>query len=121
MGHNEEKRLFLLPTDASPSIERRRSARIPMRHPVVRFWQSGETKRVEATFTTAISRFGCDLHSRMFFPPGTRVKLEFTDKSIEGRVDHSLKDHSTNWVSMGLTFDRDAGEFWQVAFEYQQL
>jgi hypothetical protein len=98
--------------------ERRRSARIPVRKPVVLSWQERESERVEAVFTTTISRFGCALHSRMFFRPGTRVRLDFAEKTIEGRVVHSLKDHSTNLVAIGLAFDQDGSEFWQVGFEF---
>ena len=98
--------------------ERRRSVRIPMRKPVVLSWQEGESERVEAVFTTNISRFGCALRSRMFLQPGTRVRLDFAKKTIEGRVVHSLKDHSTNLVTIGVAFDQNGSEFWQVGFGY---
>ena len=98
--------------------ERRRSPRIPMRKPVVLSWQEGESERVEALVATTISRFGCSLHSRVFFQPGTRVRLDFAKKTIEGRVVHSLKDHSTNLVIIGLAFGQDGSEFWQVRFEF---
>jgi len=98
------------------SIEKRRSARIPIRRPVVLSWHEGETERVETAFTTTISRHGCALHSRVFFQPGTRVRLEPAEKAMEGRVVHSLKDHSTGVVTVGVAFDHDAAEFWQAAF-----
>jgi PilZ domain len=100
------------------SIERRRSARIPVRNPVMLSWQEGVSERVEAVFTTTISRFGCSVHSRMFLQPGTRIRLDFGDRTIEGRVVHSLKDHSTNVVITGLAFDQDGSDFWQVRFEF---
>ncbi len=98
--------------------ERRRSARIPVRKPVVLSRQEGQCKGVEAVFTTAISRFGCALRSRMFFQPGTRVRLDLAEKTIQGRVVHSLKDHSTNLVTIGVAFDQDGSEFWQARFEF---
>jgi len=113
-----DSRSSFSPEPRLPDTERRRSARIPMRKPVVLSWQEGESERVEAVFTTTISRFGCALRSRMFFKPGTRVRLDFAKKSIEGRVVHSLKDHSTNVVTIGVAFDEDAGQFWQVGFEF---
>lgn len=100
------------------TTEKRRSVRIPMRKPVVLSWQEGESERVEAVFTTTISRFGCALRSRMFSQPGTRVRLDFAERTIEGRVVHSLKDCSTNLVTIGVAFDEDASEFWQVGFEF---
>jgi hypothetical protein len=89
-----------------------------MRKPVVLSWQEGETERVEAVFTSSISRFGCALHTRMFFQPGTRVRLDFAEKTIKGRVVHSLKDHSTNLVTIGVAFDQNGSEFWQVGFDF---
>ena len=113
-----DSRNSLFPETRLSDTERRRSARIPMRKLVVLSWQEGQSDRVEAVFTTAISRFGCALHSCMFFQPGTRVRLDLAEKTIEGRVVHSLKDHSTNLVTIGVAFDQDGSEFWQVWFEF---
>jgi hypothetical protein len=97
---------------------RRRSPRISIRLPGVLSWRQGETETVEAVFTASIGRFGCSLRSRTFLRPGTRVKLDFAEKSIEGRVTHSLKDHSNNLVTIGVAFDQDGREFWQLGFEF---
>jgi hypothetical protein len=40
------------------------------------------------------------------------------NKTIEGRVVHSLKDYSTKVVTLGLAFDEDGSDFWQVGFEF---
>lgn len=102
-------------TTQPPSF-RRRSPRVSARQPVVLSWQEDELEHVESTFTLSISRFGCALRSHRFFRPGTRVRLEHQGRTIEGRVVYSLKDHSTNLVEVGVGFDRDGGEFWQVEF-----
>ncbi len=73
---------------------------------------------MEAVYTISVSRFGCALHSRIFFQPGTRVRLEFAEKAIEGRVVDSLKDHSTKLVTLGVAFDHDSSELWQLGFEF---
>ena len=107
------------PLEIQPSAaEKRRGARISMRAPGVLSWREGETERVEAILTISVSRFGCALHSRTFFQPGSRVRLDFAEKSIAGRVVHSLKDHSTNIVTIGVAFDQDGREFWQLGFEF---
>jgi hypothetical protein len=107
-----------IPLEIRPSAaEIRRSARVSMRAPGVLSWREGEIERVEAILTISISRFGCALHSRTFFQPGTRVRLDFGERTIAGRVVHSLKDHSTNTVTIGVAFDKDGREFWQLGFE----
>ena len=35
---------------------------------------------------------------------------------MNGRVVYSLKDHSTHLVEVGIAFDQDGAEFWQVVF-----
>jgi hypothetical protein len=103
-----------------PSGDRkRRSSRISIRQPQpgVLSWREGKIETVESVFTTTISRFGCALRSRAFLRPGTRVRLGFSHKSIEGRVVSSLKDYSNNLVTMGVAFDQDGGELWQAGFE----
>lgn len=99
-------------------IEKRRSARIPMRIPVVLSWQDCGNAQVAEVNTFTISRFGCALHSELFLLPGTLLKLRIAKKSIAGRVVHTLKDHSTNLVTIGVAFDEDATNFWQVDFEF---
>lgn len=89
-----------------------------MRRPVVLSWQDGECERVEAVFTSNISRFGCALYTRTFFQPGSRVTLEFAGKTAHGRVVHSLKDHSTNVVTIGVAFDGDGTEYWNLGFDF---
>ncbi len=79
-------------------------------------WQEDELERVESVCTVSISRFGCALRSHRFFHPRTRVRLDRAGKTIEGRVVYSLKDHSTNLVEVGVAFDQDGSEFWQVGF-----
>jgi hypothetical protein len=85
-----------------------------MRKPALLSWQDSGVERVEAVFTTTISRFGCALCGRTFFRPGTRVTLDLSGKTIEARVVHCLKDHSTNLVTIGVAFDQESSEFWQV-------
>ena len=99
----------------SPSL-RRRSHRVSASKPLVLTWQEGQSELVESTFTFYISRFGCSLQSHRFFEPGTRVRLDYAGRTIEGRVAYSLKDHSTNLVEVGVGFDQDGSEFWQVVF-----
>jgi hypothetical protein len=89
-----------------------------MRKPVVLSWKEGDSERVEGVLTTSVSRFGCGLRSRVFFQPGTRVRLDFAGKTMEGRVVHSLKDHSNNVVTIGVAFDQDGSEFWEVGFGF---
>ena len=97
--------------------EKRRSPRIAIRLPGFAAWQDDGTERVEKVFTTSVSRFGCAIESHTFFHPGTRVQLEFGGKIIQGRVVHSLKDHSVNVVTTGVAFDQDGRDFWPVGFE----
>jgi hypothetical protein len=102
-----------------PYTEKRRSPRISIRLPILLSWRDGNTETVEALFTASINRYGCALHARTFLQPGTRVKLDFAEKSIAGRVVHSLKDHSNNLVTVGVSFDQDSHEFWPVGFELE--
>ncbi len=99
-----------------PQSFRRRSPRVSMSKPVVLSWKDDELEHVENVSTLSISRFGCSLRSHRFFQPGTRVRLDYAGRTIEGRVVYSLKDHSTNLVEVGVGFDQDGSEFWQVAF-----
>ncbi len=99
----------------SPSF-RRRSPRVSASKPLVLSWQEGELEHVESASTISISRFGCALRSHRFFEPGTRVRLDYARRTIEGRVVYSLKDHSANLVEVGVGFDEDGSEFWQVVF-----
>jgi hypothetical protein len=85
---------------------KRRSPRVSARIPGLMVWREGETEGVEAIFADAINWFGCALHSRKFFRPGTHLRLEFADKTIECRVVESLKDHSTDLVTIGVAFDQ---------------
>jgi hypothetical protein len=107
----------------SPRAERtysppfkRRSVRLRERRPVVLSWGENELERKESVWTFSISRFGCGLHSNQFFHLGTRVRLEHAGRTAEGRVVHSLKDYSTKLVEVGVGFDQDGSEFWQVEF-----
>ena len=95
---------------------RRRSARVPERKPVVLSWREDDLERVESVSTVSISRFGCTLRSHRFFQPGTRVRLDCAGQTIEGRVVYSLKDHSTYLLEVGVGFDQDGSEFWQMGF-----
>jgi len=120
--HLHESNALQVPED-SPTAEipeplhfKRRSARIPVREPVVLSWQEGELERMETASAILISQFGCALRSHQFFQPGTRVRLDYAGRTIEARVVYSLKDYSTNLVEAGLGFDQDGSEFWQVVF-----
>ena len=111
-----------VPVDSPPTEKtksppfKRRSVRLPQRRPVVLCWQEDQLQRVESVYTFSISRFGCGLRSNRFFQPGTRLRLDHAGRTIEGRVVYSLKDHSTNLVEVGVGFDQDGSEFWQVEF-----
>jgi hypothetical protein len=89
-----------------------------MRKSVEISWQESGSERLAAAFTFSISRNGCGLHSEMFLLPGAGLKLTIASRSIRGRVVHTLKDHSTNVVTMGVAFDEDASDFWQVGFDF---
>jgi hypothetical protein len=95
----------------------RRSRRIVIRLPGRILWQDDGTDHEEAVFTVSINRFGCALRCASFFQPGTRLRFELFGKSIEGRVVQSLKDHSVKRVTVGVSFDQDAGELWPVGIE----
>jgi hypothetical protein len=89
-----------------------------MRKPVKISWQEHGSEQIADAFTFSISRNGCGLHSEMFLLPGVGVKLTIAPRSMSGRVVHTLKDHSTNMVTMGVAFDGDASDFWQVGFDF---
>ncbi len=99
-----------------PQSFRRRSPRVSTSKPVVLSWKDDELEHVENVSTLSVSRFGCSLRSHRFLQPGTRVRLDYAGRTIEGRVVYSLTDHSTNLVEVGVGFDQDGSEFWQVAF-----
>jgi PilZ domain len=107
-----------LPKTRPAGSEKRRSARIPVRKSVQISWQKNGSEQVADAFTFSISRNGCGLYSEMFLLPGAGLKLSISRRSISGRVVHTLKDHSTNLVTMGVAFDEDASDFWQVGFDF---
>ncbi len=80
--------------------------------PVLLVWEEGGHERREHTLTFTLSWFGCAVHSHKFFSPGTRVRLQRQDKTVEARIVYSLWDHATNIVEVGLAFDQDSREFW---------
>jgi len=41
------------------------------------------------------------------------VRLEHEANTIEGRVVYSLKDYSTRFVEVGLSFDQNGRQFWR--------
>ncbi len=86
-----------------------------MRIPLLLLWEENQQQHRERTFTVTLSWFGCSVHSHKFFQPGTRVQLQRDDKTMDARVVHSLWDHSTNLVEVGLAFDQDGREFWQIS------
>ena len=81
-------------------------------------WQLPEGEQREKGFTVTISRFGCAFYSHAHLRPGTKVKLKLEAEVIDGRVVHALKDHSTKLVTLGIAFEQDASEFWQVGFDF---
>jgi len=92
---------------------RRHSPRFRERIPVLFMWEENEEEQREHTFTITVSRFGCALHSRRFFEPGTGVRLGGEGKTIQGSVVYSLKDYSRKLVEVGVGFDEDGWEFWK--------
>jgi len=94
--------------------EKRRSSRVRLRIPVLLLWEENQQQHREQTFTVTLSWFGCSVHSHKFFRPGARVQIQREDKTMDAQVAHSLWDHSTNLVEVGLAFDHDGREFWQI-------
>ncbi len=86
-----------------------------MHLPVLLLWEEGGHEHCEHTFTLNLSWFGCAVRSHKFFSPGTRVRLQRQDKTVEARVAYSLWDHATNIVEVGLGFDHDGRDFWGIA------
>ena len=99
----------------SAITEKRRSPRISERLPVSLLWEEGEHQHRERTFTLTLSWFGCAVHSHNFFPPNTRVHLQYEDKTIEARTVYSVSDYSTRLVEVGIDFGRDGRGFWGIA------
>lgn len=117
-GSPSNSRKSGIPKESHAPAEKRRSARIPMRIPVVLSWQDCGTACIAGAYTFTISRFGCALHSELFLLPGRRLTLRIAKNTIAGRVVHTLKDHSTSLVTIGVAFDQDGTDFWQVDFEF---
>jgi hypothetical protein len=107
------------PSTLDPFAEKRRSRRYSVQIPGVVSWMDGGTERVENVFTTSISKYGCALRTGTFHKPGTRLRLEFSGKSIEGKAVHALKDHSNNMVTVGVAFEENGRNFWQVGFDLE--
>lgn len=94
-----------------------RGARLPLHAPVLLSWRDGETEIVEPAHTASISRGGCAVTSRRFFASGSRVRLEYKGKTMDGSVVYSLKEKSGTSFQTGIGFDSDAQEFWRVNLE----
>lgn len=97
--------------------ERRRSARVRVRKPVVVRWSQDDAEQREPCFTFTISRFGCAVHCSRRPPPGSRLWVEYDDRVREGRIVYTLVNHSAGLIELAIGFAEDAEEFWEdVAF-----
>ena len=92
--------------------ERRRSERVRTRKQVVIRWSQSEEVRIEPSPTISLSLYGCAVHTPVALPPGTRVTVEYSGKSREGRVVYTLVNHTAGMVEMAIGFAEDAEEFW---------
>lgn len=99
------------------SLSARRSERVRVHLPVTLIWHEGAQRQVERTYTVSVSRFGCQLHCRCSFPPGTPIRLEYCNRIILGRTSYCLKDYDTKLAEIGIGFDDDGTDFWGVNFE----
>jgi hypothetical protein len=95
--------------------ERRRSPRTNVRLPVLIVWQEGEMRREEDVFTSNLSRVGCAIRTRKFFPPKTPLEIHYQGKILPARTVYSLADYSTDLVEVGIDFGGDCGDFWDGA------
>jgi len=93
---------------------KRRSSRVHVHLPLLLLWKDDQGEHREPTFTLTVSWFGCAVHSRNFFRPKSRVRLQREAHTMEAQVVYSLKDHATDIVEVGLKLDRDGREFWGI-------
>jgi hypothetical protein len=95
--------------------ERRRSARMASKRPVLMIPMDGEPRPV-AAFTFSISQFGCAVRCATNLPPGTRVTLEWDGKKVPARVTFVLKSSALEGFELGIAFDEDGNKFWGEKF-----
>jgi hypothetical protein len=98
----------------SELVEKRRNPRIQMQIPVLLWWEEGQEEHQEHSFTVSISWFGCAVYSHKYFGPGSRVRVQRDTKSIEARVVYSCRSPLTSSIEVGLEFDQDGREFWEI-------
>ena len=95
--------------------ERRRSARMASKRPVLLIPADGEPRPV-AAFTFSISQYGCAVRCATNLPPGTCVTLEYDGKKVPAKVTFVLKSSALEGFELGITFDADGSEFWGEKF-----
>lgn len=94
----------------------RRGPRLKLRREITLHWQEGDTRHQDATYTILLSQFGCSLRASINFRPGTPVTVEYEGKSRSGKVVYTLLDYSTNHAEVGVAFEQDASDFWNMRF-----
>jgi len=94
--------------------DQRRSARVPAQKPVSFSWKEVDTEQRRTTLSFALSRFGCGLYSLRFFKPGTRLMVSYGGKTIEGAVAYCQENRPAELFEVGVGFDRDGHDFWDV-------
>ncbi len=102
-----------LPQEAG---ERRRSERLPLRKDVRIYWPDRGVESSEDTFTLTVSLFGCAIASRGHLQPDSQIVLRCDGKFMPGRVLYNLHDSSKDFIEVGISFDEEAGEFWDSQF-----
>lgn len=95
----------------------RGGARIPHQEPLLISWEETGLEMVDCAYTVSISRGGCAISCRRFFPSGCHVLLEYQSRTINGHVVYSLNDRSNKSAQTGIGFARDAQDFWQIDFD----
>jgi len=104
------------PSQAQTVASTRRSQRVRMRKAVRIRWHENGTSPCHDTYTLSVSRFGCLLMSQQDFLPGTTVLVEHGGKTMVGKVSYSLKNHDTRRVELGIGFELDGSDFWELQF-----
>jgi hypothetical protein len=72
------------------------------------------TERAEHVCTLTIGWYGCSIHARTPLAPGANVQLGHNGKAIDASVVYCLRDYSRDVVEVGLAFDRDGRDFWNI-------
>ena len=86
-----------------------------MQIPVLLCWREGQEEHEEHSFTVSLSWFGCAVSSRKYFSPGSRVRVRRDAKIMEARVVYCHRSLLTSQIDVGLEFEQDGREFWEIA------